>query len=81
MRQVELKHNPNGVTRILVDGVELKTSIDPARFGEYHTHPYTRALADHIIQDVLAKLAANDPPLDHLEQGVIIKYMKQQLRL
>ena len=81
MRNIEFLPNPNGVTKILVDAVELMTRIDPVQIREYRyqRHVYNIGFAEHIIQTVLKQLEGETIKLTTEEILTVIKYMRRQL--
>jgi hypothetical protein len=86
MRKIEFRPNINGVTRILIEEVELKTCIDPIEIREYRYNrggnnvQYSILFAEHIIQTTLKKLE-KEITLASDEIAVIIKYLKRELGL
>jgi hypothetical protein len=85
VRKLEFKLNPNGVTRIFVDDVELNTKIDPIEIREYrysrggNNVQYSILLAEHIINTILKKLETDIVVLTALEIAAVIKYLKREL--
>ena len=81
MRTIEFVPNPNGVTRIKLDGVQLIACIDPRDINEYKygsRAQYTILMAWHIIETVLKKIS-QEVILDPAETSVVTTYLKKQL--
>ncbi len=81
MRKIEFVPNLNGFTKVLLDGVELKTRVDPYIIREYRYHlgkQYNLEFAYHIIETTVANLT-KEVTLESDETAFIIKYLKREL--
>lgn len=81
MRKIEFVPIPMGWTKVLIDGVELKTRLDAPDMREYRYHlgkQFSIGYAHNIIDEALKKLHA-ELVLDADEVSVVIKYLRQEL--
>ena len=83
MRKIEFKPSVSGMTKILVDGKELNTALDPKALRQYRVmKSKLPPCTGQNILDVIAKKLADDiVNLAKDETSFILKYVKEEINL
>lgn len=81
MRKIEFPTNVNKITKIIVDGTELETMLDPVAMKNYrqNKNKLPPIIGKQILDGLETKLKRDTVKLSHDEFAFIIDYAKGEL--